>query len=98
MLKKLFVLIIILLIISTTFIKNYTKKLDEKIFTIRENINYLNNIEQLVLLEHNYLSSPDRLIELKHLYFEEEFEHTSANNLEIISNIKSLDLKTKNDF
>ena len=62
MLKKLFVLIIILLIISTTFIKNYTKKLDEKIFTIRENINYLNNIEQLVLLEHNYLSSPDRLI------------------------------------
>ena len=98
MLKKLFVLIIILLIISTTFIKNYTKKLDEKIFTIRENINYLNNIEQLALLEHNYLSSPDRLIELKHLYFEEEFEHTSANNLEIISNIKSLDLKTKNYF
>ena len=42
MLKKIFILIILTLIISTTFIKNHTKKLDEEIFSIKENINYLN--------------------------------------------------------
>ena len=39
MLRKTFTLIILVLIISTTFIKNFTKKLDEKIFSVKENIN-----------------------------------------------------------
>ena len=55
MLKRVFVLTILLLIVTTSFIKNHTKKLDEKIFTIKENINYLNSIKELVQLEYNYL-------------------------------------------
>ena len=62
MLRKIFVITIILLIISTTFIKNHTKKLDEQIFSLKENINYLNGVKELVQLEHNYLSSPEKLL------------------------------------
>ena len=58
MLKKLFIFTIISLIISTTLIKNYTKKLDEQIFSLKENINYLDNVKELVQLENDYLSSP----------------------------------------
>ena len=58
MLKKILTIIIFLLIISTTFIKNHTKKLDEKIFIIKENINYLKSIKQLVQLENDYLRTP----------------------------------------
>ncbi len=59
MLKKLFIFTIISLIISTTLIKNYTKKLDEQIFSLKENINYLDNVKELVQLENDYLSSPE---------------------------------------
>ena len=65
MLRKIFILTILLLIIFTTFIKNHTKKLDEKIFKVKENINYLNNVKELVRLEHDYLTSPTKLIEFK---------------------------------
>ena len=64
MLKKILTIIIFLLIISTTFIKNHTKKLDEKIFIIKENINYLKSIKQLVQLENDYLRAPEKLLEL----------------------------------
>ena len=70
MLKKLFIFTIISLIISTTLIKNYTKKLDEQIFSLKENINYLDNVKELVQLENDYLSSPEKLLELSNLYFE----------------------------
>ena len=43
MLRKIFIITILILIISTTFIKNHTKKLDEQIFSFKENINYLNS-------------------------------------------------------
>ena len=67
MLRKVLILIILILIISTTFIKNHTKKLDEEIFSVKENINYLNSVKELVQLEHDYLSSPEKLIELNNL-------------------------------
>ena len=52
MLRKISILSILLLIISTTLIKNHTKKLDEEIFSIKENINYLNSkLKNLVQLE-----------------------------------------------
>ena len=63
MLRKFFILIILILIISTTFIKNHTKKIDEKIFFTKENIIYLNSILGLVQLEYNYLSSPENILE-----------------------------------
>ena len=94
--RKIFIFIFIILIISTTFIKNYTKKLDDKIFSVKENINYLNGVKELVKLEHNYLSSPEKLLELSNLYFDLKLKHTSRENLIIISNINEIDLESFN--
>tara|TARA_B100001029_G_scaffold157958_1_gene144302 strand:- start:511 stop:810 length:300 start_codon:yes stop_codon:yes gene_type:complete len=96
MLKKLFILTILILIISTTFIKNHTKKLDEEIFTVKENINYLNSLKELVKLEHDYLSSPEKLLELNYLYFDDELKHSSRDNIKIISNINQINSENIN--
>jgi len=96
MLKKLFILTILLLIISTTFIKNHTKKLDEEIFSVKENINYLNSLKELVKLEHDYLSSPEKLLELNYLYFDDELKHSSRDNIKIISNINQINSENIN--
>ena len=87
MIKKLFILSILILIISTTFIKNYTKKLDEKIFSSKENIDYLTSVKELVQLEHDYLTSPEKLFELNELLFNGELKHTHIENLIIITDI-----------
>ena len=96
MLRKLLVLTILLLIISTTFIKNHTKKLDDEIFSIKENINYLNSVKELVKLEHDYLSSPEKLLELNNLYFDIGLSYSSKENIKVIENINEIDLKNLN--
>ena len=84
MLKKTLLFIpIIILIISTSFIKNSTKKLDKKIFESQEDIRALNNFYELVLLDYNYLTSPDKLMDYSQIYFEKELKKK-----------KILDLKT----
>tara|TARA_B100000965_G_C19386530_1_gene667022 strand:+ start:350 stop:652 length:303 start_codon:yes stop_codon:yes gene_type:complete len=93
MLRKLSILSILGLIILTIFVKNHTKKLDEKIFTIKENIIYLNSIKELVQLDHDYLSSPEKLLELHNLYFVDELNHTSRENIKNISNIELIDIE-----
>ena len=93
MLRKLLILIILSLIISTTFIKNHTKKLDEEIFSVKENINYLNSVKELVQLEYDYLSSPEKLIELNDLYFDNELSYSSKKNIKILKNINELNFK-----
>ena len=92
MLRKIFVITIILLIISTTFIKNHTKKLDEQIFSLKENINYLNGVKELVQLEHNYLSSPEKLLNHKKLYFEDDFTFTPRDKIIIVNNVEKINL------
>tara|TARA_B100000965_G_C19573574_1_gene750273 strand:+ start:1473 stop:1775 length:303 start_codon:yes stop_codon:yes gene_type:complete len=94
MLKKLFIVTILILIISTTFIKNYTKKLDEEIFSVNENINYLNSVKELVQLEHDYLSSPERLLKFNDLYFDNELVSSKRKNIKVINNINQIELKT----
>ena len=96
MLRKIFILTILLLIIFTTFIKNHTKKLDEKIFKVKENINYLNNVKELVQLEHDYLTSPTKLIEFKNLFFQEDLKHTSRDKIIIITDTKQIDFNNLN--
>tara|TARA_Y100001970_G_C14125399_1_gene798667 strand:+ start:934 stop:1233 length:300 start_codon:yes stop_codon:yes gene_type:complete len=93
MLRKLLVLTILLLIISTTFIKNHTKKLDEEIFSVKENINYLRSAKELVQLEYDYLSSPEKLIELNNLYFGNDLSFSSSENIKIINNVNQVNIK-----
>ena len=96
MLRKFFVFVILTLILSTTFIKNHTKKLDEEIFSIRESMNYLNNVKELVQLEYEYLSSPDKLLKLMDLYLENDLEITSVENIKIISKNDQINSKNFN--
>ena len=66
------VIFIFLLIISTALIKNSAKKNEDKIFTVKENLRFLNSKFKKIKLEHDYLSSPDKLLEYQILYFDDE--------------------------
>ena len=69
--KKIIILIpIIFLIFATTLTKNSTKKLDKRIYIIKENIRLLNHKYELVLLDFNYLTSPTKLMEYQQNYFD----------------------------
>ena len=61
---------ILFLIVVTTFTKNSTKKLDNQIFNIRENIHVLKDKYELVLLDYNFLTTPKKLLEYQSKYFE----------------------------
>ena len=91
------VIIVFLLIISTALIKNSAKKNEDKIFTVKENLRYLNSKFKKIKLEHDYLSSPDKLLEYQVLYFDDELvkkdiqtlKRIEINNYKImISNFK----------
>ncbi len=58
------------LIISTSLIKNSTKDLDDQIYSLKENILFLENRYEDSKLELDYLSSSERLLEYQKLYFE----------------------------
>lgn len=63
---------ITILIFLTTYTKNLTKTIDEKIFVLKEEIGLMNEKYEMTLLEFNYLSSPSKLIDFHREYFEEE--------------------------
>ena len=68
--KIILIFSIFFLIVITTFTKNSTKKLDNQIFNIRENISVLKDKYELVLLDYNFLTSPKKLLEYQSKYFE----------------------------
>ena len=68
--KIILILSILFLIVVTTFTKNSTKKLDNQIFNIRENIHVLKDKYELVLLDYNFLTTPKKLLEYQSKYFE----------------------------
>ena len=61
--KIMLVVSIFLLILITSLIKNSTKKIEDEIFLINENIRLLKAHLGDVLLEYNYLSSPEKLLQ-----------------------------------
>jgi hypothetical protein len=68
--KIILIFSILFLIVVTTFTKNSTKKLDNQIFSIKENISVLKDKYELVLLDYNFLTSPKKLLEYQSKYFE----------------------------
>ena len=83
--KKIITIILIFsLIVVTSFIKNSTKKIDEELFSLKENISHLNLELDNVKLEFDYLSSPEKLISYQNLYFENKLTQKSINEIEII--------------
>jgi hypothetical protein len=83
--KFLLVLSIFLLIIVTALIKNSTKKIEDQIFAINENIRVLNAHLGDVLLEYNYLSAPKKLFQYQSQYFENDLMQIDIADIKIIS-------------
>ena len=73
------------LILITSLVKNSTKKIEEKIFTLNENIRSLNNELGDVLLEYNYLSSPEKLLQYQSKYFENDLIQMDIMEIKIIA-------------
>ena len=82
--KILTISLIFSLIVITSFIKNSTKKIDEELFSLKENISDLNLELNNVKLEFDYLSSPEKLNSYQNLYFENKLTQKSINEIEII--------------
>ena len=82
--KILTISLIFSLIVITSFIKNSTKKIDEELFSLKENISDLNLELDNVKLEFDYLSSPEKLTSYQNLYFENKFIQKSINEIKII--------------
>jgi len=68
--KKVVFINIFILILATSLIKNSTKEIEDKIFTVNESIRSLKSELGDVLLEYNYLSSPDKLTQYQTQFFE----------------------------
>ena len=82
--KILTISLIFSLIVITSFIKNSTKKIDEELFTLKENILNLNLELDNVKLEFDYLSSSEKLLSYQNLYFENKLTLKNINEIEII--------------
>jgi len=70
--KKVLFVIIFILILATSLVKNSTKEIEDKIFIVNENIRPLKSELGDVLLEYNYLSAPDKLTQYQTQYFEKD--------------------------
>ena len=82
--KILTISLIFSLIVITTFIKTSTKKIDEELFSLKENISDLNLELDNVKLEFDYLSSSEKLLSYQNLYFENKLTLKNINEIEII--------------
>ena len=85
MIKILTIGLIFSLIVITSLVKNSTKKIDEELFSLKENISDLNLELDNVKLEFDYLSSAEKLINYQNLYFEDKLTQKSINEIEIIN-------------
>ena len=66
------IFLILFLILFTAIVKNSTKRIDDQIFTIKENIRDLKKDFENVKLEYDYLSSAEKLLEFQVMYFDDE--------------------------
>ena len=70
--KKTTLIVILILILATSLVKNSTKEIEDTIFMVNENMGPLKSELGDVLLEYNYLSSPDKLTQFQNQYFEKD--------------------------
>ena len=83
--RKFFVIsLIFLLVLFTAIIKNSTKKIDEDIFVLEENIRGLKNELENIKLEFEFLSSSERLLDFQKSYFEDNLIQKEKKEIEII--------------
>ena len=78
---------IFVLILITSLVKNSTKKIEDEIFLVKENIRLLRAELGDILLEYNYLSSPEKLIQYQSQYFENDLIQMDITNIKKITEI-----------
>ena len=95
--KVLVIFLIFSLILFTSIIKNSTKKIDEDIFVINENLRDLSKEFENIKLENDFLSSAEKLLEYKIQYFDDELIQKKIHDVKIISiNSNHLQIKKFN--
>ena len=83
--KKFFlVTFIFFLIFSTAIIKNSTKRIEDDIFAINENLRALKKDFANLKLEYDYLSSAEKLMELQKSFFDDELSKKSIQDIKVI--------------
>ena len=87
---KSFIILILLvfLILSTAVVKTSSKKVEERIFILNENLSILKKKYNFVILENTYLSNPSRLIEIMKVDKNEDYTHLDISNLKTITKKK----------
>ena len=78
------IFLIVFLILSTALVKNSTKRTDDEIFAIKENIRALKKDFENIKLEYEFLSSTEKLLEFQNLYFDDELVKKDINEIKII--------------
>ncbi len=78
-------LIIFFLILTISLIKNSTKKIEDEIFNVKENLRSLNSELEDVFLEYIYLSSSEKLLEFQSLYFEDQLIPKDISAIKLIT-------------
>jgi len=83
--KKFYIIFLIIFLISfTAIVKNSTKRINDQIFTVKENIISLKKDYENIKLENDYLSSAEKLLEFQNMYFEDELIKKDIRNIKII--------------
>ena len=83
--KFLVIFLILFLILFTALIKNSTKRIDDEIFAIKQNIRSLKKDFENIKLENDYLSSAEKLLEFQNLYFDDELVKKDIQEIKTIN-------------
>ena len=85
--KKLFAIFsIIFLVLFTALIKNSSKRIDDEIFIVKENMRFLRKEIDDLKLEYTYLSSGKKLMDFKVRFFDENLSVKKKNEIKILEN------------
>ena len=82
--KFLSIFLIISLILFTALIKNSTKRMDDEIFIVKENIRFLKKEIDDLKLEYTFLSSGKKLMNFKARFFEDDLSAKRKDQIKII--------------
>ena len=75
---------LIFLILITAIIKTSSKKIEEEIFILNENLFLLKEKYNLVFFENTYLSEPSRLLKIMKIDKNEDYVHLENKNFKIL--------------
>jgi len=92
--RSLVIFLIIFLILFTAVIKNSTKRIDDMIFVLEEDLRGLKKDFDNIKLEYDYLSSTEKLLEFQNLYFDNELVKKNIKEIKIINKkLKKLEVE-----